>query len=134
MNGKNGTSTAPSDAPAGGRGSDTIKSGVQRAPHRALLRATGAIKEEADFKKPFIAVMNSYVDIIPGHAHLQEVGRVVKSFVREAGGVPFEFNTIGVDDGIAMGHEGMKFSLPSREVIADSVETCLPLFGVKHCI
>ncbi|MDQ3703603.1 MAG: dihydroxy-acid dehydratase [Chloroflexota bacterium] len=116
--------------------SDTIKSGSQRAPHRALLRATGAIKEEADFKKPFIAVMNSYVDIIPGHAHLQEVGRVVKAFVRQAGGVAFEFNTIGVDDGIAMGHEGMKFSLPSREVIADSVETCLRAhaFDAMICI
>src|SRR5687767_8224615 len=105
--------------------SDTIKAGWGRAPHRSLLRATGVIKDESDFKKPFIAVMNSYVDIIPGHAHLQEVGRVVKHFIREAGGVPFEFNTIGVDDGIAMGHEGMKFSLPSREVIADSVETCI---------
>jgi dihydroxy-acid dehydratase len=110
---------------AGGMRSDTIKRGWQRAPHRALLRATGVIRDERDFEKPFIAVMNSYVDIIPGHAHLQEVGRVIKAFVREAGGVPFEFNTIGVDDGIAMGHEGMKYSLPSREVIADSVETCL---------
>jgi dihydroxy-acid dehydratase len=105
--------------------SDTIKRGWQRAPHRSLLRATGVIRDESDFQKPFIAVMNSYVDIIPGHAHLQAVGRQVKEFVRAAGGVPFEFNTIGVDDGIAMGHEGMKFSLPSREVIADSVETCL---------
>jgi dihydroxy-acid dehydratase len=105
--------------------SDTIKRGWQRAPHRALLRATGAIQDESDFGKPFIAVMNSYVDIIPGHAHLQEVGRVVKGFIREAGGVPFEFNTIGVDDGIAMGHEGMKLSLPSRELIADCVETCV---------
>ncbi|HEX2186252.1 MAG TPA: dihydroxy-acid dehydratase, partial [Chloroflexota bacterium] len=105
--------------------SDTIKRGWQRAPHRALLRATGAIRDEGDFGKPFIAVMNSYVDIIPGHAHLQEVGRVVKELIREAGGVPFEFNTIGVDDGIAMGHEGMKLSLPSRELIADCVETCV---------
>ncbi|HEU5319067.1 MAG TPA: dihydroxy-acid dehydratase [Chloroflexota bacterium] len=116
--------------------SDTIKSGWQRAPHRSLLRATGVIREEGDFKKPFIAVMNSYVDIIPGHAHLQEVGRVVKEFIRQAGGVPFEFNTIGVDDGIAMGHEGMKFSLPSREVIADSVETCIRAhaFDAMICI
>ena len=108
-----------------GMRSDAIKRGWQRAPHRSLLRATGVIRDERDFQKPFIAVMNSYVDIIPGHAHLQGVGRQVKEFVREAGGVPFEFNTIGVDDGIAMGHEGMKFSLPSREIIADSVETCI---------
>ncbi|MGN6756367.1 MAG: dihydroxy-acid dehydratase [Thermomicrobiales bacterium] len=105
------------------RRSDTIKLGFERAPHRALLRATGVIQDERDFKKPFIAVINSYVDIIPGHAHLQEVGRVVKEAVRAAGGVPFEFNTIGVDDGIAMGHLGMKYSLPSRELIADCVET-----------
>ncbi len=107
------------------RRSDVVKRGWERAPHRSLFRATGAIRDESDFRKPFIAVMNSYVEIIPGHAHLQEVGRMVKEFVREAGGVPFEFNTIGVDDGIAMGHAGMKFSLPSRELIADSVETCI---------
>lgn len=104
--------------------SDTIKKGYERAPHRSLLKATGVVKEE-DFDKPFIAIVNSYVDIIPGHAHLQEFGRQVKESVRAAGGVPFEFNTIGVDDGIAMGHAGMKFSLPSRELIADSVETML---------
>jgi dihydroxy-acid dehydratase len=103
--------------------SDTIKRGFERAPHRALLRATGVIQDERDFQKPFIAVINSYVDIIPGHAHLQEVGRTVKAAIRAAGGVPFEFNTIGVDDGIAMGHIGMKYSLPSRELIADCVET-----------
>ena len=121
------TTNGKSNGAANGRHmrSDTIKAGWGRAPHRSLLRATGVIKDESDFKKPFIAVMNSYVDIIPGHAHLQEVGRVVKQFIREAGGVPFEFNTIGVDDGIAMGHEGMKFSLPSRELIADCVETCI---------
>jgi dihydroxy-acid dehydratase len=105
------------------RRSDIIKLGFERAPHRALLRATGVIQDERDFRKPFIAVINSYVDIIPGHAHLQEVGRVVKEAIRAAGGVPFEFNTIGVDDGIAMGHLGMKYSLPSRELIADCVET-----------
>jgi dihydroxy-acid dehydratase len=109
--------------------SDTIKKGHDRAPHRSLLRATGVIKSEADFEKPFIAVCNSYVDIIPGHAHLQEFGRVVKDAIREAGGVPFEFNTIGVDDGIVMGHEGMKYSLPSRELIADCVET----MARSHC-
>lgn len=103
--------------------SDIIKKGFEKAPHRALLKATG-VREE-DFSKPFIAVVNSYVDIIPGHVHLQEFGRIVKEAVREAGGVPFEFNTIGVDDGIAMGHAGMKYSLPSRELIADSVETMI---------
>jgi dihydroxy-acid dehydratase len=103
--------------------SDKIKKGFERAPHRSLLRATG-VKEE-DFQKPFIAIVNSYVDIVPGHVHLQEFGKKIKEAVRDAGGVPFEFNTIGVDDGIAMGHEGMKFSLPSRELIADSVETMI---------
>jgi dihydroxy-acid dehydratase len=103
--------------------SDTIKRGTIRAPHRSLLRATGQIRDEADFNKPFIAICNSYIDIIPGHVHLQEFGRVVKEAVREAGGIPFEFNTIGVDDGIVMGHEGMRYSLPSRELIADCVET-----------
>jgi dihydroxy-acid dehydratase len=103
--------------------SERIKKGFERAPHRALLRATG-VKNE-DFDKPFIAIVNSYVDIVPGHVHLQGFGRVVKEAVRAAGGVPFEFNTIGVDDGIAMGHAGMKFSLPSRELIADSVETMI---------
>ena len=105
--------------------SDIIKKGLERAPHRSLLRATGVIERESDFDKPFIAVVNSYVDIVPGHAHLQEFVRSIKRYIREAGGVPFEFNTIGVDDGIAMGHEGMKWSLPSRELIADSVETML---------
>ena len=109
--------------------SDTIKKGSDRAPHRSLLRATGVIQSEEDFDKPFVAVCNSYVDIIPGHAHLQEFGRVVKEAIREAGGVPFEFNTIGVDDGIVMGHEGMKYSLPSRELIADCVET----MAISHC-
>ena len=75
--------------------------------------------KDADFDKPFIGVANSYVEIIPGHVHLQEVGRIVREAIREAGGVPFEFNTIGVDDGIAMGHTGMRYSLPSRELIAD---------------
>ncbi len=88
-----------------------------------MLKATGVIKSEEDFKKPFIGVCNSYIDLIPGHVHLQEFGKVVKDAVREAGGVPFEFNTIGVDDGIAMGHIGMRYSLASRELIADCVET-----------
>lgn len=103
--------------------SDRIKKGFERAPHRALLKATGL--KDQDFGKPFIAIVNSYVDIVPGHVHLQDFGRLVKEAVREAGGVPFEFNTIGVDDGIAMGHAGMKYSLPSRELIADSVETMI---------
>ncbi|MBI3978889.1 MAG: dihydroxy-acid dehydratase [Chloroflexi bacterium] len=103
--------------------SDRIKRGFERAPHRALLKATGAIQSDADFDKPFIAIANSYTDIIPGHVHLNEFGEVVRQAVREAGGVPFMFHTIGVDDGIAMGHGGMKFSLASRELIADSVET-----------
>jgi dihydroxy-acid dehydratase len=101
--------------------SDMIKKGFERAPHRSLLKATGVADE--DMGKPFIAIANSYVDIIPGHVHLNQFGEVVRQAVREAGGVPFMFNTIGVDDGIAMGHIGMKYSLPSRELIADSVET-----------
>ncbi len=101
--------------------SDTIKRGFERAPHRSLLKAVG-VKDE-DFSKPFIGVCNSYNEIIPGHFHLQEFGRIVKNEIRNAGGIPFEFNTIGVDDGIAMGHPGMVYSLPSRELIADSVET-----------
>jgi dihydroxy-acid dehydratase len=107
--------------------SDTIKQGDARAAHRSLLRATGV--GEGDWNKPFIAICNSHVDIIPGHVHLQAVGNYVKECVRDAGGVPFLFNTIGVDDGIAMGHDGMKFSLPSRELIADSVETMIQ----AHC-
>ena len=103
--------------------SDIIKRGFDKTPHRSLLRATG-LKDE-DFDKPFIGVANSHIDIIPGHFFLQEYGRIVKEAIREAGGVPFEFNTIGVDDGIAMGHEGMLYSLPSRELIADSIETVM---------
>lgn len=103
--------------------SDKIKKGIEHAPHRALLKATGVTDE--DMKKPFIAIVNSYVDIIPGHVHLQKFGSRIKNAVRAAGGVPFEFNTIGVDDGIAMGHKGMKYSLPSRELIADCVETMI---------
>lgn len=101
--------------------SDMIKKGFERAPHRSLLRASGVTGEDMD--KPFIAIANSYVDIIPGHVHLNSLGEVVRQAVQEAGGVPFMFHTIGVDDGIAMGHLGMKYSLPSRELIADSIET-----------
>jgi dihydroxy-acid dehydratase len=107
--------------------SDQVKSGFQRAPHRGLLRATGL--KQADFKKPFIAVCNSYVQIIPGHCHLNKVAEWIKQCITEAGGVPFEFNTIGICDGIAMGHDGMKYSLPSRELIADSVESMVK----AHC-
>jgi dihydroxy-acid dehydratase len=103
--------------------SDLIKKGFERAPHRSLLKATGVIEKDSDFNKPFIGVCNSYIDLIPGHVHLQEFGKIVKDAIRAAGGIPFEFNTIGVDDGIAMGHLGMRYSLPSRELIADSVET-----------
>ncbi|MDD3475621.1 MAG: dihydroxy-acid dehydratase [Sulfurimonas sp.] len=103
--------------------SDTIKKGFDKAPHRSLLRATG-LKDE-DFDKPFIGIANSYIDIIPGHFFLHEYGEIVKAAIREAGGVPFVFNTIGVDDGIAMGHDGMLYSLPSREIIADSIETVM---------
>ena len=103
--------------------SDTVKRGFDRTPHRSLFRATGLTDE--DFDKPFIGVANSHIDIIPGHFFLQEYGRIVKEAIREAGGVPFEFNTIGVDDGIAMGHDGMLYSLPSRELIADSIETVM---------
>jgi dihydroxy-acid dehydratase len=114
--------------------SDIVKKGYEKAPHRALLRATG-LKDE-DFDKPFIAIVNSYVDVVPGHVHLQEFGKLVKEAVRAAGGVPFEFNTIGVDDGIAMGHMGMKYSLPSRELIADCVETMIEAhrFDAMVCI
>ncbi|NTW48948.1 MAG: dihydroxy-acid dehydratase [Chlorobiales bacterium] len=105
--------------------SDTIKKGFEKAPHRSLLKATGVIKSDEDFNKPFIGICNSYLDIIPGHVHLHEFAKVIKDAVREAGGIPFEFNTIGVDDGIAMGHIGMRYSLASRELIADSVETVM---------
>ncbi|MGE4511053.1 MAG: dihydroxy-acid dehydratase [Sulfurimonadaceae bacterium] len=103
--------------------SDTIKRGFDKTPHRSLLRATG-LKDE-DFDKPFIGIANSYIDIIPGHFFLHEYGEIVKEAIREAGGVPFVFNTIGVDDGIAMGHDGMLYSLPSRELIADCIETVM---------
>ena len=107
--------------------SDTIKRGALRAPHRALLRACGLTEE--DFEKPFIGVANSFVEIVPGHRHLNRFGVIVKEGIRAAGGVPFEFNTIGVDDGIAMGHGGMRYSLPSRELIADCIETMVH----AHC-
>ena len=106
--------------------SDAMKTGAERAPHRSLMRATGLTDE--DFKKPFIGVCNSFTNIPPGHCHLRKVGELVCAAIREAGGVPYEFNTIAVCDGIAMGHRGMKYSLPSRDLIADCVET----MGMAH--
>ena len=107
--------------------SDTVKKGLDRAGHRGLLKATGVT--DADMKKPFIGVANSFTDIVPGHTRLNKLAEKVKTAIREAGGVPFEFNTIAVDDGIAMGHLGMRYSLASRELIADSVET----MAKAHC-
>lgn len=107
--------------------SDMVKKGFERAPHRGLLRACGLGDE--DFGKPFIAIANSYCDIVPGHVHLAKVGELIKREVRKAGGVPFVFNTIAICDGIAMGHAGMKYSLPSREIIADAVESMVR----AHC-
>jgi dihydroxy-acid dehydratase len=107
--------------------SDMVKKGFERAGHRALLKACGL--KDSDMGKPFIAIANSYTDVIPGHVHLDKVGQIVKEAVRAAGGVPFIFNTIGICDGIAMGHTGMKYSLASREVIADAVECML----AAHC-
>ena len=100
--------------------SDNIKKGAERAPHRSLLRALGLNDE--GFKKPFIGIVNSFSEIVPGHVHLLEISAAVKEGVRQGGGVPFEFNTIAVCDGLAMNHQGMKYSLASRELIADSVE------------
>jgi dihydroxy-acid dehydratase len=101
--------------------SDAIKKGLQKAPHRSLLRACGVTDEEMD--KPFIGIANSFTSIVPGHIHLNEVADAVKQGISEAGGVPFEFNTMAICDGISMGHEGMKYSLASREIIADTVES-----------
>jgi len=100
--------------------SDEMKQGIERSPHRALLKALGLTDQ--DIAKPFIGVANSYTTIVPGHIHLKNIGDAVKSGIEEAGGTPFEFNTIAVCDGLAMGHQGMRYSLPSRELIADSVE------------
>jgi len=100
--------------------SSYIKEGLERAPHRSLLFALGLGRE--DFSKPFIGIANSFTEIVPGHKHLGQLARAVKDGIRSAGGVPFEFNTIAICDGLAMNHEGMKYSLPSRELIADSIE------------
>ena len=101
--------------------------GIESIHHRALYRATGLTDE--DFKKPFIAVANSWNEIVPGHIHLNKLAAKVKDGIREAGGVPFEFNTIAICDGIAMGHFGMSSSLPSRDLIADSVELMVSAHG-----
>lgn len=101
--------------------SDNIKKGIQRAPHRSLLRACGL--KDQDFEKPFIGIANSFTDIVPGHIHLRELVEFVKEGIVAAGGIPFEFDTMAVCDGIAMNHEGMKYSLPSREIIAATVES-----------
>ncbi|MCL0084268.1 dihydroxy-acid dehydratase [Dehalococcoidia bacterium] len=100
--------------------SDTLKKGLERAPHRSLLKACGVMDEDMD--KPFVAVVNSWTDIVPGHIHLRGLADAAKEGIREAGGLPFEFNTIAVCDGLAMGHDGMRYSLPSRDVIANSIE------------
>ncbi len=100
--------------------SDAIKKGIERAPHRSLLYALGCTP--AEIAKPFIGIVNSFTEIVPGHRHLPDIARAVKAGVSSRGGVPFEFNTIAVCDGIAMNHSGMKYSLPSRELIADSIE------------
>ena len=107
--------------------SDMVKKGFQRSPHRGLMRACGL--SDSDIEKPFIGVANSFCEIVPGHVHLDKVAKVVKQAVREAGGTPFEFNTIAICDGIAMGHTGMKYSLASREIVADSVEAMVR----AHC-
>ena len=114
--------------------SDKVKAGFERAPHRSLMRATGMTDE--DLSRPFIAICNSFNEVIPGHVHLNKVAALIKEEVRKAGGTPVEFNLPGVCDGIAMGHGGMKFSLASRELIADSVETMLSAhaFDAMICI
>ncbi len=101
--------------------SDAVKKGIERAPHRSLFYALGCTR--SDMEKPFIGIINSFSEIVPGHKHLPSIAEAVKEGVREGGGVPFEVNTIALCDGIVMNHAGMKYSLPSRELIADSVET-----------
>ncbi len=103
--------------------SDEVKKGYQRTPHRALFRATGV--NDNDFDKPFIGVANSFIEIIPGHFFLNKVAEIIKDEIKANGCIPFEFNTIGIDDGIAMGHDGMLYSLPSRELIANSIESVM---------
>ena len=101
--------------------SDTIKKGLHRTPHRSLLRACGVTDDDMD--RPFIGVANSFTDIVPGHVHLNSLAQAVKNGIKNAGGVAFEFNTMAICDGIAMNHEGMRYSLASREIVADTVES-----------
>ena len=112
--------------------SDEIKRGVTRAPHRALLRALAV--SDAEMERPFIGVANSFSEVVPGHTHLRQVTDAVKAGVRMAGGVPFEFGTIGICDGLAMNHEGMNYSLVSREFIADSVEIMAKAHGLDGLV
>ncbi len=114
--------------------SDNVKKGPERGPHRSLLKATGL--NDADIRRPFVAVVNSYTDVVPGHVHLDAVGRYVKGRIRAAGATPILFNTIAICDGIAMGHYGMKYSLASRELIADCVESMVEAhqFDAMICI
>ena len=114
--------------------SDNVKKGDQRGPHRSLMKATGLT--DADIRKPLIAVVNSYTDVVPGHVHLNAVCELIKAEVRAAGGTPIEFNTIAICDGIAMGHTGMKYSLASREIIADAVEAMVEAhqFDAMVCV
>jgi dihydroxy-acid dehydratase len=107
--------------------SDNVKKGVIRTPNRALLKACGYTDE--DMEKPFIGIVNSFTEVVPGHIHLRTLSEAAKHGVYANGGTPFEFNTIGICDGIAMGHEGMKYSLPSREIIADAVESMARAHG-----
>jgi len=114
--------------------SDTVKKGPERGPHRSLLKAAGLT--DADIRRPFVAVVNSYTDVVPGHVHLDAVGRYVKGRIQAAGATPILFNTIAICDGIAMGHYGMKYSLASRELIADCVESMVEAhqFDAMICI
>ena len=114
--------------------SDIVKKGPERGPHRSLLKAAGLT--DADIRRPFIAVVNSHSDVVPGHVHLDAVGEFVKRQIRAAGGTPFIFNTIAICDGIAMGHTGMKYSLASRELVADCVESMVRAhaFDAMICI
>ena len=100
--------------------SDVVKKGIERTPHRSLLKADGLTDEQ--IRRPLIGVVNSFTEVVPGHEHLQQISRAVKDGILMAGGTPLEFNTIAVCDGIAMGHDGMHFSLSSRELITDTIE------------
>lgn len=108
--------------------SDTVKNGFERTPHRALMRSVGL--SDGDFDKPFIGIANSYNTFVAGHVHMNDLAKAVSNAIRESGGVPFVFGSIGICDGIAMGHPGMKYSLPSRELIADSLEA----MAMAHCV